>query len=140
MAYGSAAGVAALSSMWTGGGEFKTTTKPTLAQVTEWLTQVSSLIDTAIADEGFTTPVTDTDLTPEINLLVNGIVKDLVDYSRKAGRFYSKQALDAGTSPFMTIDEEIQKWVQRKTIGFEAQGLTRLDDIRGRSVASFDLL
>lgn len=140
MSYGSAAGVAALSQMWTSNGEFTVSTKPTLAQVNSWLAQVSAGLDAALSDEGFETPATDSDVTPMLDLLVNGITKDLVDYSHGAGRFFVKKALDSGTSPFMVIDAELHEWVKRKSIGLEALGLVKRSGVIGRSVASFDLM
>lgn len=144
MTYGTADGVGGLSPTFSDDGSFyddaisQTATKPTLTQVEEWLAQVSSLMDTALSDEGFTVPITNTSVLPEINLLVNGITKDLVDYSRKSGRFYAKRSLDAGTSPFMAIDEELHEWVKRKTQGFVNLGVPRPD--AARSQATFDLL
>ena len=140
MSYGSAAGVAALSPMWTDSGSFTASTNPTLTQVNTWIGEVSKMLDSVLADEGFTTPVTDTDVTPMLDLLVNGFVTDLVNYSRKSGRFYSKKQLDEGASPFMTIDKEVHEWVARKAIGLQALGVEVNEDIRGRHVASIDLL
>ena len=139
MAYGSAAGVAALSALWTNGttGLFTTTTRPTLAQVTTWLDTVSKLLDTALADQGFDTPVTVTAVTGELGLLVEGIVKDLCDYSHGAGRFFTEKALDAGINPFMTVDKELHEWVKRKIVGLEKQGVPRSSE--GRNVASFEV-
>jgi len=146
MAYGTAAGVAALTPMYTDDGEFKdagasdVATNPTLTQVEAWLDDVSKLMDTALAEEAFVTPVTDTDIVPILDLYVEGIVHDLVHYSRKAGRFYSKRALDSGSSPFNTISTEIHDWVKMKANGFANLGLARLSGVRPSSWASFDLL
>jgi len=146
MSYGSVAGVAALSPMWTRDGSFyddgasETATDPSLSQVTTWLEEVSSMLDTAMADAGFVVPVTEAAVLPQFNLLVNGIVKDIVDYSRKSGRFFIKKALDSGLSPFAAIDQELHDWVIRKTVGLEGQGVLKDDDVIGRNVATFDLL
>lgn len=139
MSYGTAAGVAALSALWTDGttGLFTATTRPTLAQVTTWLDDVSKLLDTALNDQGFDTPVTVTAVTGELGLLVEGIVKDLCDYSHGAGRFFTEKALEAGLNPFMTVDKELHEWVKRKVVGLEKQGVTRSAD--GRNVASFEV-
>jgi hypothetical protein len=139
VAYGSAPGVAALSALWTDGttGLFATTSRPTLAQVNTWLDQVSKLLDTALNDQGFDTPVTVTAVTGELGLLVEGIVKDLCDYSHGAGRFFTEKALEAGINPFMTVDKELHEWVKRKVVGLEKQGLTRSSE--GRNVASLEV-
>jgi len=138
MSYGTAAGVGALSALWSDAGTFTASTRPTLTVVNGWLDDVSALVDTALSDQGFTVPVTIASVVKEIDLLVEGIVKDLCDYSHGAGRFFSERALEAGLSPFMTIDKEVHAWVNRKSVGFENQGVPK-EEI-GRNVASFDLL
>lgn len=138
MSYGSAAGVGGLSALWSDSGTFTASTRPTLTQVNTWLDEVSALVDTALEDEGFTTPVTVAGVVKELDLLVNGIVKDLADYSHGAGRFFSERAIEAGLSPFMTIDKEVHAWVQRKSVGFANQGVPQ-EEV-GRKEATFDLL
>jgi len=138
MSYGTADGVGALSNLYSDNGSFTASTRPTLTQVNSWLSDVSQLLDTALSDEGFSTPVTDADMTGEIGLLVEGIVVELVNYSHNAGRFFTEKALRAGISPFMTIDNELHEWVKRKSVGLENQGLVKAET--GRNVASFDLL
>lgn len=138
MAYGSASGVAALSSQWTNDdGEFDVSTRPTLAQIEDFLDQVSQLMDTALADEGFVTPITIAAVLGEIGLLVNGVVKDLADYSHSTGRFFAEKTLETGMSPFMTVDKELHEWVKRKVVGLETQGCLRINE--GRNVAHFEV-
>jgi len=142
--YGSAAGVAALSNLWTRNGEFFDTeldvdgTRPSLTQVETWLDEVSSMMDVALANEGFSVPVDVVEVLPMIGQFVNGIVKDLADYSHGAGRFYTKDAIDAGLSPFLTVDREVTDWVTRKSTGLEALGCRRVTN--GRHVISLDTL
>lgn len=138
MTYGSASGVGALSSMWSDSGSFTTTTTPTLAEVTIWISEVSALIDSALADEGFIVPITVVAIVPELDMLTNGFVKDLVDYSHQSGRFYREQALQNGIHPILAIDKEIHSWVQRKSNGFELQGAEKTGT--GRKEATFDTL
>jgi hypothetical protein len=138
MSYGTSAGVGGMSALWSDNGVFSVSTTPTLAQVNTWLDQVSAMVDTALADEGFSVPVTVAAVVKELDLLVNGIANDLVDYSHKAGRFYSERSLYSGASPFMILDKEIHSWVQRKSVGFENQGVPKTET--GRKVATFDML
>jgi len=139
MSYGSAAGVGGLSALWADSNRtFTTLTTPTLAQVNTWLDEVSSVLDSALADEGFVTPITVAGIVKELDLLVNGITKDLVDYSHGSGRFFSERAIEVGVSPFMTVDKELHAWVKRKAVGFELQGATKVGT--GRNVATFDML
>jgi hypothetical protein len=144
--YGTAAGVAALSSMWTRAGLFyddslyDTATKPSLTQVESWLADVSSSLDICLSDEGFITPVVAVEVLPSLNHLVESIVKDLVDFSHGAGRFFTERRLEAGASPMMVIDKELSDWVKRKSVGLEAMGVPKRGDITGRKVATFDIL
>lgn len=140
MSYGSASGVAGLSPMWTSNGAFTASTSPTLTQVNTWITEVSALVDTVLEDEGFLTPITESTAVSMLDLLVNGYTKDLVEHSRKAGRFYSKKALDEGLSPMLTIDKEIHEWLARKAIGLKALGCETNEDVNGRHVASLQML
>lgn len=138
MAYGTAAGVADLSAQWTDSGSFTVSTRPALATVNGWLDDVSAIIDTALADEGFTVPVTLAAVVKELDLLAEGLVKDLCDAAHSTGRFYSERALFSGRSPMVIVDKEIHEWVKRKSVGFENQGVPKTEV--GRNVASFDLL
>jgi len=144
--YGSAAGVAAHNAQWTNNGEwldddgiYETATDPSLSQVEAWLEQVSNSVDVRLADAGFDTPVTLEVVVSELTLLVEGIVSDLADYSHRSGRFFSKQALEAGTSPYLTIDKELSDWVARRSIGLENLGVPKLNK-PSRNMATFEVL
>lgn len=147
--YGTVAGVAALSAQWTDDGEFTDldmlydpytpATNPTLTQVTDWLTRVSYAVDVRLADEGFITPVDVPEAVSDLSMLVEGIVKDLADYSHGSGRFYTKQAIESGLSPYLTIDKEISDWVARRSIGFINMGVPKRAS-SSRSVASFEVM
>jgi len=138
--YGSAEGVAALSKMWTDDGSYTTASKPSLADVEKWLGEISATLDTHLANEGFKTPITVPEVTPELDILVNGIVKDLVDYSRASGRFFTERRLDSGMSPYMIIDKELADWVTRRSIGLESRGVLKVSTNPGQHVATFDVL
>lgn len=146
--YGTPEGVAALSAQWTNDGEFldediydiyQEATDPSLSQVTDWLESVSASVDVRLADEGFVTPVDVPEAVKDIALLVEGIVKDLVDYSHGSGRFYSKRALESGTSPYITIDKEISGWVARRSIGLANLGVPKVEG-PARTEATFEVL
>lgn len=142
--YGTASGVGALSAQWTDNGEFLDTTPstpattPSLTQVNLWLTQVSNSVDVKLQDEGFTVPVTVDSVESAIALLVEGIVKDLVDFSHGSGRFFSQQSIESGLSPYLTIDKEISEWVKRQAVGFENAGVPKRKP--ARSLATFEVL
>jgi len=145
--YGTAAGVAALSAQWTNAGEFldddiydpyTAATVPSLTQVEAWLTQVSNSVDVHLQDEGFSVPIDVASVLSALSLLVEGIVKDLVDFSHGSGRFFTQQSIDSGLSPYMTIDKEISEWVKRQAVGFENAGVPKRKT--ARSLATFEVL
>lgn len=140
MAYGTAAGVAALDALWTEGGVYTTTSKPTLAQVEDWITKVSNMLDTALANEGFTTPVAVSGVTSEFALLVEGLVKDLVNANHSAGRFFTERSLDSPLSWMATIRKELVDYVVENATGFENRGVPKKAGDIGRHVASLDLI
>ena len=58
MSYGTAAGVAALAPRYANAaGRFDENTTSKLAHVTDWLTQVSAMLDVALSGYGVETPV-----------------------------------------------------------------------------------
>jgi hypothetical protein len=144
--YGTAAGVAALSSMWTRYGEFfdadlyVDATVPSLAQVENWLVQVTSSLNIALADEGFVVPVTDADVLPSLDHKVEAVTKDLCDFSHGAGRFFTTQEITGGASPMLVIEKELREWVTEHSIGMEAMGVPKHSKFIGRHVATFDVL
>lgn len=125
MSYGTEPGVAALAKRYTNSGSFGVTTNPTLATVTAWLAQVSSMVDIALATAGFTTPITDASITPALDGFVNGLVADLVAAANTAGRFYTDKAVEAGVSPLKIINNDIRQWVEMMTPGLEALNAVR---------------
>lgn len=144
--YGSVQGVASLSSMWTNDGVFEDSylytvaTKPSATEVETWLNEVSSSLDIALATEGFETPVTNVQIKPALDAYANSVVKDLVDYSHGAGRYFTDKTLGSGSSPMMIVDKETVDFVQRKVIGFTALGLGTIAGFVGKSTAGFSVL
>lgn len=140
MAYGTAAGVASLDSLWTVGGAYTTGSKPTLAQVESWLTQVSNMLDTAMANEGFAVPVIVSGVTSEFALLVEGLVKDLVNANHSAGRFFTERSLENSKSWMAQIRQELVDYVIANATGFENRGVAKISGDVGRHVASLDVM
>ncbi|GAG99221.1 unnamed protein product, partial [marine sediment metagenome] len=60
--YGSANGVAAFVPLYTNAGVFDTSTNPTKTIVESWLDQVSSIANGSLSGEGFSIPVTQSDV------------------------------------------------------------------------------
>lgn len=125
--YGSATGVAALTSMWTNtSGVFDETTAPKLSQVQGWLEQLSNVADLALRQYGFTsTPITDPTAIGMLSFLVEGLAADLVLVSHKAGRFYSERAIKIGANVQTIIGSEINAWVRDNVEGLVLLNLER---------------
>lgn len=135
--YGSLTGVAALSKQWTDAGEFTDAgcldclqvleTNPTKTEVTTWLDEISGAMDTALAGEGFVTPVTQATAVKSITMIVNQYVADLVKYANNTGRFATSLARESGIEPFITIEKNIRAWAHNNAAGLEAGGAARID-------------
>jgi hypothetical protein len=136
MAYGSVAGTASLAKTWTRGGVFfnasvsplVSATKPTLAEVTDWLDLVSATFDTALNNYGFTTPVVAANSLKTIGLKVNGIVSDLAGYVNSYGRLFTASTLSS-RSPWSMIEKEIDDWVKNNVAALIADGVPYTDSV-----------
>lgn len=136
--YGTVDGVGALSPLWSDDGHFydedpysdpsdpsPQETTPSFSEVEMWLIEVSSMMNNALADAGFEVPITVEAIVPMLNGKVNGIVKDIVDYSHSSGRFFTDQAIKQGDNIFSSIDSELVEWVQKNSKGLENQGANK---------------
>lgn len=124
MAYGTAAGVAALAPRYANNGTFNSTTRPTAAHVTAWLSQVNSLLDTALAEFGFTVPITDGDITPMLDFFVNEEVAALVEGANGSGRFGPTDKKSSGRGR-IAIMNDARDWVKANAAGLERMGASR---------------
>lgn len=68
-------------------GKFDQVTRPTSAQVTVWLTQVSAVLDAYLATKGYSTPVTEANLNASLDLFANEEVAALAEGVNGSGRF-----------------------------------------------------
>jgi hypothetical protein len=132
MSYGTEAGVAALSGFYTTNGAFTASTNPTLATVTGWLAQVSSMVNVALATSGFATPITDADVTPAIDGFVNSMVADLVRAANSTGRFFTERAQEYGVNPMKVINNDVRAWVDANAAGLVAIGASRTTSDAGQ--------
>lgn len=144
--YGTATGVAALARVWTRNGAFydadayDEATIPSLAQVETWLETVSNALDVALANEGFVTPVTVASVVSAMSLMVESLVADLCQAEHQAGRFFTEQSLERGTSPMWMVRKELVGWVAENATGLENKGVPRISDAQGAHLAQFDLM
>lgn len=93
MAYGSAAGVAALVPRYANAsGRFDNTRTPTLAQVDAWREQISATLDVAMAAAGLPAPATSEAVAEMLAGFVNGNAAWLAESVNGAGRFQERPA------------------------------------------------
>jgi len=126
--YGSAEGVAAFSGTWTNDGEFLDATvyvaasNPTLTTVETWIDEVSAMLNTALGNYGFETPLTSSKSLLVAGAIVNRLVSDLVDFARSKGRFLSSGFEKSGMSIFQALMNDLDAWVLVYAPGIEANG------------------
>lgn len=132
--YGSAADVAALTNAYTSSGVYGASTVPTLTQVEGWIDQVSGIMNTALAAQGFKIPVAQADAVLAIKSFVVEAVADLAHAANLAGRYFTDTALTRGLTPMASIRKEILDWVSSFADGLEGLGATRTGDTEGGSI------
>ncbi len=127
--YGTLDGVAALAPRNANrGGAFDDTTRPTGAQVAAFIDQVSSIVNTMLAQHGFTTPVTDADVLPALRLFVNQEVAAMVEGVNGSGRFgptIEGRRAGGRKSRFQIILDDVATFIAEFKIGLEQMGATR---------------
>jgi hypothetical protein len=133
--YGTAAGVAALSRVWTNNGSYDANTNPTVTTVESWIDSVSAIMNTSLASEGFSIPVSQADSKLAITTFVEQAVADLCQAANSSGRFFTERALERGVSPMASIRKEIDDWVQLAAPGMEALGASRQNSSSRDAVA-----
>lgn len=125
-AYGTAEGVASLRPRYTNVGSFDTTTNPTLAVVEKMLNQVSSILNSMLANYGFVIPVTAEMAVDQLTLFVEMEVAEMLDSIRGGGR---QGALLEKTgklnSIYSLIHTDVQNFIKESVHGFENLGATR---------------
>ena len=126
--YGTAADVAALSQVFTDNGVFSATTRPTIEQVESFINQISSILNVALAGEGFTVPITQADAKLSCVSLVDETVKDMVAAANSTGRFFSENSLKSNLSMLAQIRMDIKDWVSDSATGLEEIGAVRVAD------------
>jgi hypothetical protein len=145
--YGSISNVAALALTWTENGEFTDgdiygdgASIPSLTQVETWMTQMSGVIDLALNGEGFITPLTTVAGLAGAASQVEGVVADLCHAAHKSGRFFTKKAMESGTSPIRTVNAELNTWVSSNKVGLLAAGERTTTSSIGKTSAFMDTI
>lgn len=88
MAYGDKNEVAALVPRYANSsGVFDQVTRPTAAQVSAWLAQISAILDTYLKTKGYSTPITEADLNASLDLFANEEAASIAEGVNGSGRF-----------------------------------------------------
>jgi hypothetical protein len=146
MAYGTQAQVAALAKVWTKNGQwtafdlYGNCTNPTLEQVEAWLDEVSSLVDLALANNGFETPVLVPAATKAIGSYVSTLVSDLCHAANSSGRFFTERFIERGSTPMSAIQADIEKWVGSKVTGLTLMGVPKIPNTTGKNTAIIEVI
>jgi hypothetical protein len=125
--YGTAAGVAAYTRVYTNSGVYDATSNPALASVEAWVNQVSSIANAALSSAGFSTPVTQAACVKMLTGLVEQSCADLCHAARSSGRFFSERALNSNLSAMGQLRKEIYDWVEQNATGMENLGAARAE-------------
>jgi len=126
--YGTAAQVAAMTPRYALSGAFHVATRPTLEQVEIWIDQVSAVVNTLLAEAGFTIPITQADAVLMLAGIVVSACADKAEYANRAGRFWTEQAVDRGISIEKTLRNEISDWINTHAKGLENLGAARAQE------------
>lgn len=88
MSYGDKNEVAALVPRYANtSGVFDQLTRPTQAQVTAWLAQISAVLDAYLATKGYSVPVTEANLNAALDLFTNEETAAIAEGVNGSGRF-----------------------------------------------------
>ena len=100
-------------------GHFTTTTRPTLAQVTAWLTQVSGVLNAYLSSKGWATPVTEANLLAALNLFTSEEVAAMVEGANGSGRFGPTAPDQRAQSRFAIIRADVTNFIDSLLLGNE---------------------
>ena len=119
MSYGTAAGVAALAPRYANAaGRFDENTTPKLTHVTDWLEQVSAMLDVALSGYGVETPVTVAAILPMLSGYANAQVAAMVRGVNGQGRFAEKPT--TADEMLLIIGDATAAWVTKNIGGLGA--------------------
>src|SRR3972149_243056 len=122
--YGSIAGVQAFVPNY----NLTSGTRPTTAQAEGWIDSISGILNSILAEAGFTIPVTDDDVKDALDFFVNQEVASVCEGVNGSGRFgpTSKQVGKQGR--FALMLEDGKAFVEGNQAGFERLGAERSYD------------
>lgn len=129
--YGTVATVATLTPRFANGsGAFDATTRPTITTVESQIDQVSALLNTVLAEQGFSVPVSQADCLLMLAMFVTEEVAAIVEGINGSGRFGPGQpAKGSGKGRFALIMGDVETFVSANANGMERLGATRTQSL-----------
>jgi len=125
MSYGSLEEVAAFVPRYADRtGVFTLTTRPTINQVTVWLTQVSGVLDAYLVSKGWSVPVTDASLNASLDMFTSEEVAAMVEGVNGSGRFGPTAPNQRQQSRFAIIRSDVTNYIDSLLVGNETMALS----------------
>lgn len=124
--YGTAVGVAAYVPRYANNSANfdNSTTRPSLVQVETFIDQISSLVNSILASNGFKIPVEQEDAKGAITIFVQEEVAAIAEGINGSGRF-GPTTKGPGQSRFKLIMDDIEAFITQNADGFENMGAVR---------------
>ena len=114
--YGDDEGVAAFTPRFANeSSRFDNVTVPTLAQVREWMTQISAMLDISLATSGLPAPATSATVVSMLDGFVNANTSGLVRAVNGQGRYAEKPS--AVDEMLLSIQSAADLWVKTHAVG-----------------------
>jgi hypothetical protein len=124
--YGSITGVASLAPRHANrSGTFDDTTRPTMAEVATFLDETSAALDILLAEQGFTTPVTQAKVKRLLDLFANQETAAICEGVNGSGRFGPNVGKSSGRGRWAIIGADAEKFIEAYAAGFERVGAAR---------------
>lgn len=109
-------------------GTFDDSTRPPVEEVVTLIDQVSAILDSILATEGFAVPVTDTEAKRTIDFWVRQEIAAVVEGINGSGRFGPTTKSGGGRGRFALIFDDVVNWVEMMAVGLERMGAERTYD------------
>ena len=123
--YGTLAGVGVLVPKWSDDGAFANSTRPVFGTVENWINQISGLVNSMLAQAGFTVPITDTDVKDQMIFFVEQEVAAVVEGINGFGRFGPTSKTGGRKGRFALLVEDVQTFIEAHKAGMESLGADR---------------
>ena len=130
-AYGSLSQVGALVPRYVNrSGTFDDATRPVVTQVVLFINQVSWMVDSIMAQEGFTTPATDAEVKGILDHFVCQEVAAIAEGINGSGRYGPTTKSGQGKKGrFALVLDDVRDFIEGMAVGFDRMGAERSDSI-----------